>query len=75
MGLGPFTVWHMTRIMQKQLSRCFLRRLVLWETRVLDDSVRQVCDTCFGKKGKSKSCLVKAPAQHTGESVRVVSEL
>ena len=48
--------------------------LPLWNTRVLDDNVRQVCDT-FLDKGKSESCLVKAPAQHASESVLVVGEL
>ena len=46
----------------------------LWNTRVLDDDVRHVCDTCFDK-GKTESCLVKAPAMRASESVLVVSEL
>ena len=45
-----------------------------WNTRVLDDDVRHVCDTCFDK-GKTESCLVKAPAMRASESVLVVSEL
>ena len=48
--------------------------LPLWNTHVLDDNVRHVCDTCFDK-GKSESCLVKAPAMHASESVLVVGEL
>ena len=47
---------------------------ILWNTHVLDDNVRHVCDTCFDK-GKSESCLVKAPAMHASESVLVVGEL
>ena len=46
----------------------------MWNTHVLDDNVRHVCDTCFDK-GKSESCLVKAPATHASESVLVVGEL
>ena len=41
---------------------------------MLCDDVRHVCDTCFDK-GKTESCLVKAPAMRTSESVLVVSEL
>ena len=48
--------------------------LGVWNTRVLDDDVRHVCDTCVDK-GKTESCLVKAPAMHASESVLVVSEL
>ena len=33
-----------------------------------------VCDTCFDK-GKTESCLVKAPAMHASESVLVIGEL
>ena len=49
-------------------------RSSVWNTRVLDDDVRHVCDTCFDK-GKTESCLVKAPAMRASESVLVVSEL
>ena len=38
----------------------------LWITRVLDDNVRQVCDTCFQTRA-IESCLVKVPASHTCE--------
>ena len=48
--------------------------LFVWNTRVLNVDVRHVCDTCFDK-GKTESCLVKAPAMRTGKSVLVVSEL
>ena len=48
--------------------------LILWNTHVFDDDVRHVCDTCIDK-GKTESCLVKAPAMHASESVLVVSEL
>ena len=41
---------------------------------MLNDTVEQVCDTVLDK-GKSESCLVKAPAQDASESVLVVSEL
>ena len=47
---------------------------LVWNTRVFDDNVRHVCATCFDK-GKSESCLVKAPAMHASESVLVVGEL
>ena len=33
-----------------------------------------MCDTCFDK-GKTESCLVKAPAMHASESVLVIGEL
>ena len=50
------------------------KRSTLWNTRVFDDNVRHLCDTCFDK-GKSECCLVKAPAMHASESVLVVGEL
>ena len=46
----------------------------LWNTHVFDDNVRHVCDTCFDK-GKTESCLVKAPAMHASECVLVIGEL
>ena len=55
-------------------STTSLSLFMVWNTRVFDDNVRHVCDTCFDR-GKSESCLVKAPAMHASESVLVVGEL
>ena len=47
----------------------------LWNTGVLDDNVRQVCDTCFGQRQIRKLCGQGALRKHTSESVLMVSEL
>ena len=44
-------------------------------TRVCSMTLPDRCATHVSDKGKSESCLVKALAEHTGESVRAVSEL
>ena len=43
--------------------------------RVYSKSMSDTCAPHVSDKGKSESCLVKAPATHAGESVLVVSEL
>ena len=48
---------------------------MLRNTRVLDDTVRQVYDSCFQTEAKTEMCLVQASACHVGNSVRVTSEL
>ena len=45
------------------------------ETRVCPMTMSNKCATHVLDRGKSESCLVKAPAKHTSGSVLVVSEL
>ena len=43
------------------------------DTRVLDDTVRQVYDTCFQTEANTEKCLAQAPACHVVKSLRVMS--
>ena len=51
-----------------------LCHIMLRNTRVLDDTVRQVYDSCFQTEAKTEMCLVQASTCHVGNSVRVTSE-
>ena len=42
-----------------------LCHITLWNTRELDDSVRQVCDTCLQTEAKPKAVWSKAPCANT----------
>ena len=73
-GVTNIAGWAESRQGHRWSGRGMQYVVCVLNTHVFDDNVRHVCDTCFDK-GKTESCLVKAPAMHASESVLVVSEL
>ena len=46
---------------------------MMWNTRVLDDNIRQVCDTCFGRKANPNAVWSKRHVRRSRDDESTVN--